>query len=471
MSDLPKGWASATVGDLFRTLGGGTPSTSVREYWSGDIPWATSADIGDDLRITPRKTVSQEGVDASATNVVPRGSVIVASRVALGKAAVSFRELCFSQDCRALIVEQDLFDSEFVAHQMGLRLKLIRGRGTTISGITKKQLIDTEFYVPPLSEQRRIVAAIESQFRHLDGAVESLRRAYCNIARLRAAILKDAVEGRLVHKSTSRMAADTLLDRILKERRATWSRSGKNTRYREPTLPRHIDRHNVPKQWAICSVDSVGEIQLGRQRSPKNHQGSHMRPYLRAANVTWNGIDLSDIKEMNFAPEELKRYKLIKGDILLNEASGSADEVGKPAIWGGEIEDCCFQNTLLRVRPSNLIDRKYLWLTLLHAANNGGFSSVAKGVNILHLGKANLASWPVPLPSLDEQCRIVAEVERQFASLDTTGRLVDTAIARAASLRQAVLLEALAGRLIPRNFGEEPDTELLEHIQTHEASR
>ena len=145
----------------------------------------------------------------------------------------------------------------------------------------------------------------------------------------------------------------------------------------------------------LQSVDAVGEVQLGRQRSPKNHQGSHMRPYLRAANVTWNGIDFCDIKEMNFAPEELKRYKLIKGDILLNEASGSADEVGKPTIWGEEIEDCCFQNTLLRVRPSNLIDRKYLWLIFLHAARNGGFASAARGVNILHLGKANLASWPV----------------------------------------------------------------------------
>ena len=178
-----------------------------------------------------------------------------------------------------------------------------------------------------------------------------------------------------------------------------------------------------------------------------------MRPYLRAANVTWNGIDFCDIKEMNFAPEELKRYKLIKGDILLNEASGSADEVGKPTIWGEEIEDCCFQNTLLRVRPSNLIDRKYLWLIFLHAARNGGFASAARGVNILHLGKANLASWPVPLPSVDEQGRIVAEVRRQFASLDATSRLVDTAMARAASLRQAVLQETLAGRLVPPGSG------------------
>ena len=71
-----------------------------------------------------------------------------------------------------------------------------------------------------------------------------------------------------------------------------------------------------------------------------------MRSYMRAANVTWGGLDLSDVKEMDFTPAEYETYGLLTGDILLSEASGTADEVGKPAVWNGEVDGCCFPEHL-----------------------------------------------------------------------------------------------------------------------------
>ena len=97
----------------------------------------------------------------------------------------------------------------------------------------------------------------------------------------------------------------------------------------------------------------VADVQLGRQRSPDNHYGPNMRPYLRSGDVTWSGLDLRDVKEMHFSPEEARKFELKTGDIVLNEASGSPSEVGKPAIWREEIPGCCFQNTLLRL-PAQL---------------------------------------------------------------------------------------------------------------------
>src|SRR5688572_16769003 len=107
----------------------------------------------------------------------------------------------------------------------------------------------------------------------------------------------------------------------------------------------------TPTSWEWTAVSSVGSVALGRQRSPSNHNGPHMRPYLRAANITWDGWDLSDVKEMNFDDADFSRFRLHPGDVLVNEGSGSAKEVGKPAIWQGQIENCCFQNTLVRVQP------------------------------------------------------------------------------------------------------------------------
>jgi type I restriction enzyme S subunit len=110
----------------------------------------------------------------------------------------------------------------------------------------------------------------------------------------------------------------------------------------------------LPPKWVRAPLASIAEVQLGRQRSPKNHFGPNMKPYLRAANVTWDGLALDDVKEMHFSPKEVATFRLAPGDILLSEASGSASEVGKPALWRGEIEDCCFQNTLLRVRTGHV---------------------------------------------------------------------------------------------------------------------
>lgn len=474
MRELPRGWVRTTIGAVTRPVRKHTPDQKPNtEFTYIDI---SSIDNQRHAITTPKRIVGRNA-PSRARQLVATGDVVLSTvRVYLentahvppaldgATASTGFCVLRSAVGIEPRFLLYTLLDGEFV------RDLSARQTGTSYPAVRDADVREMAFLLPPLPEQRRIVAAIEAQFVRLEVAGELLERAKRNLAQLRAAILQDAVKGRLVHRSPTRKAADTLLLNILKQRKSAWSRSGKKTRYRAPLPPSPIGRHSVPKQWVICSVDAIGKVHLGRQRSPKNHQGSHMRPYLRAANVTWNGVDLCDVKEMNFVPEEFERYRLIPGDILLNEASGSADEVGKPTIWGGEIEDCCFQNTLLRVQPSRSVERKYLWITLLHAAINGGFASIARGVNILHLGKAGLASWPVPLPTRDEQRRIVAEVERQFSALDAASRTVDDALTRASALRQAVLREAFAGRLVPQEPSDEPAAKLLARIQA-EGSR
>jgi type I restriction enzyme S subunit len=137
----------------------------------------------------------------------------------------------------------------------------------------------------------------------------------------------------------------------------------------------------LPAGWARCELRAIADVQLGRQRSPKNHAGPNMKPYLRAANVTWKGLALDDVKEMHFSPSEVEAFRLREGDILLAEASGSASEVGKPALWHSEIPDCCFQNTLLRVRSEHVNPRYLLWY-FKWMALAGQFARGSRGVGI-----------------------------------------------------------------------------------------
>lgn len=142
---------------------------------------------------------------------------------------------------------------------------------------------------------------------------------------------------------------------------------------------------DLPSGWTMARLTEIAEVRLGRQRSPKNHHGDQMRPYLRAANVTWNGLDLSDVNAMNFTDSEMDVYGLKPGDLVLSEASGSAGEVGKPALWSGEIPDCAFQNTLIRVRPRE-IEPRYLLHYFRAQALLGRFVPESRGVGINHLG-------------------------------------------------------------------------------------
>ena len=104
-----------------------------------------------------------------------------------------------------------------------------------------------------------------------------------------------------------------------------------------------------------------------------------MRPYLRAANVGWGGLRLDDVNAMNFTDAEMLTYRLEPGDILLSEASGSPHEVGKPALWDGEIKDCAFQNTLIRVRAHDAAPRFLLYF-FKHLALSGQFVQQSRGV-------------------------------------------------------------------------------------------
>lgn len=202
----------------------------------------------------------------------------------------------------------------------------------------------------------------------------------------------------------------------------------------------------LPKGWASATMAEIGTVDLGRQRSPENHQGPHMRPYLRAANVTWSGVDLSDVLSMNFDEADFERYALASGDVLINEGSGSAAEVGKPAIWRGEIEGCCFQNTLLRVRPTACTS-EYVHRYLLHAAKSRRFVPSTQGVNIFHIGKAGLARFPIPVPPLPEQRRIVAKLDRLSARTSAARRHLARVAALAARAKQAILAAAFNGDL------------------------
>ncbi|MEU5179970.1 restriction endonuclease subunit S [Streptomyces longwoodensis] len=188
-------------------------------------------------------------------------------------------------------------------------------------------------------------------------------------------------------------------------------------------------------------VKNVGEVKLGRQRSPEHSEGEFMSPYLRVANVFDGYIDYSDVLSMNFSPSEQERYELQHGDILLNEGQ-SLELVGRCALYDGP-PGMFFQNTLVRFRSST-VRPEFARFVFKCWLDTGVFAEIAKKTtSIAHLGADRFGSLEFPVPGEELQLRTVAALKEAEGAI----RHVDQETVKLKKLKRAILDDVLTGQI------------------------
>lgn len=164
-----------------------------------------------------------------------------------------------------------------------------------------------------------------------------------------------------------------------------------------------------------------------------------MRKYLRVANILDGYIDTSNVLEMPFTDKEYERFLLKEGDILLNEGQ-SLELVGRSAIYKGRPENCCFQNTLIRFSPGELVHGRYAQHLFRFCLITGRFAKIAsRTTSIAHLGVERFSSMVVPVPPLPEQEEISRVAEKWDRAIDLTERLIAAKQERRTWLMQQLL--------------------------------
>jgi type I restriction enzyme S subunit len=383
-------WERVELGNLVSITGGGTPNRKNEDFWNGGIPWATVKDLSSFYLNSTIDSISEAGLKNSAANLIESGSVIIATRVGLGKVCITNIKTAINQDLKAVIPKKALDKQYLFYFLISKSDKIISlGKGATVKGITLDNLKSLQIPLPPLSEQRRLAARLDKA-----DAVRQKSRALVDVyAELgRSVFLEVFGDDKLVQFKKTKLSevADVV------------SGVAKGKKYKETNL-----------------------IEI---------------PYMRVANVQDGYLDLEEIKNLKVPQKEIDRYLLEKGDVLLTEG-GDPDKLGRGHVWNQEVSPCIHQNHIYRVRLnqtkllpiffSAYVGSKYGKKYFLRAAKQ------TTGIATINL--TQLRNFPTILPPLPLQTRFAAMV----ANIEGQRRLAE---------RQLEAAEAVFGGVLQGTF-------------------
>jgi len=229
--------------------------------------------------------------------------------------------------------------------------------------------------------------------------------------------------------------------------------------------------------WPIVSLGDIAEVKLGKMLDKGKHRSGRRLPYLRNVNVRWGSVDTADLREMHFEDDELDRFGLRSGDVLVCEGG----EPGRAAVWSGHLPEMKFQKAIHRVRFTARYDARLLVYQLELLAKSGGLERRFTGSTIKHFTREAFVQLPISIPPEAEQRRLVAEIEKQFTRLESGIAALRRVQANLKRYRAAVLKAACGGRLVPteaelaktdkRRANFETGRELLARILTDRRRR
>ncbi len=316
--------------------------------------------------------------------------------------------------------------------------------GATRDGINTEQLLGLPVAVPPVAEQREIVAEIEKQFSRLDEAVANLKRVKANLKRYKASILKAAVEGRLVPteaelarlEGRSYETGEQLLQHILEARRREWNGRGK---YEESASVNAAVPGKLPVGWVWATYAQLGEVTTGF--TPPTGNAANFggeTPFFKPTDLD-AGEDVHVAREYLSDMGLQKGRKLPAGSVLVTCIGATIGKTGLASV------DCATNQQINAVSPAVVgIDCRYLfwWTTSPHGQRQIVDNASATTLPILN--KSKFEALPVALPPAAEQHRIVAEVDRCLSIVREVEAEVDTNLKRAQALRSSVLQRAFS---------------------------
>lgn len=424
--DIPDSWEWVRLGKIGIVTSGGTPRKVEKSYWEdADIPWITPAVMSkaQNSIIFDNDNVgkiNQKGLSNSSAQLISANSIVVSSRAPIGYINIVPFAYTTNQGCKSISTYSEV-DNRYVYYAIKFSVPDMykRASGTTFKEISGTRFGETVIPLPPLEEQKRIVAKIEKLMSLVDEYAESYNRLQKIDNefedKLKQSVLQYAMEGKLVKQNSSDEPASELIKKIENEK-AELVKEGKIKKSKKlPAITDDEKPFDIPDSWEWVRLDTVLDVRDGTHDTPKYVKNGI--PLITSKNISNGHLDFSNIKyisEKDFT-EINKRSNVEKGDIIF----AMIGSIGNPVIVDTD-RKFGIKNVALLKNINHSLDMNFV-LHYLYLLENLWIKN-ASGAVQKFISLKKIRSSLIPFPPLEEQRRIVEKVEELQSSISNLSK-------------------------------------------------
>ena len=450
--ELPEGWTFLPFGNMKPSTERFDPTKEDNQRYLGlkHIEKDTGKIIG-----------SQESkTTVSLKTIFCKGDLLYGKlRPYLNKATIAdFNGVCSTD---ILVFPQNPFILNIFLKFCLLKSDFVEFANRTVTGVqhprtSHKKLSNYPIPLPPLPEQRRIVAKIESIFAQIDAAKEQLKYALELTKICRQSVLKSVFEGKLTKRWRSENEHNVNIQ---------WFDYDKRKNAIMKIYNKNFQNIIIPHEWHWLNIELLSTSLKNGIYKQKKFYVENGIPCLRMYNINNWKLIWKNIKRLQLTSTEISEYKLEFNDILINRVN-SRELVGKSALIPKNIEECVFESKNIRLRlKAKYINPQFVHLWLIFASKYYFYNNFQQTTGMASINQTQVEQLPVPFCSIGEQKYIVARIESIFAEIDAIEQYVKSTLQLLDQLKNSTLKQAFEGKLVPQDPNDEPAEFILQKIK------
>ena len=416
--DIPENWEWVKIRNIGTITSGGTPKSSEPLYYGGEIIWITPADMGKQQNHkffkTSSKLITELGLQKSSAKLIPKNSIVYSSRAPIGYINIVREDFTTNQGCKS--VTPLIININFLYWILQCRTKdiILRSSGTTFKEISAMEFGSTIVPLPPLSEQQRIVEAIESALEKVDEYAESYNRLEQLDKefpdKLKKSILQYAMQGKLVEQDSNDESVEVLLEKIRAEKQKLFEEGKIKKKDLEISIVSQGDDNSpygkIPMNWVQTTLNYIGIISTGNtpsKNSPENYGGEI--PFYKPADLLQG--ELYNATEYLSVLGNTKSRKIKAGSILING-------IGNIGIAGIVRVNGAFNQQMHGIEVFNFVNSKFLLLAIQSDFVQKQFKNNTSSTTIPILNKTRFSQTIINFPGIRTQKLIITKAEKLF---------------------------------------------------------
>lgn len=417
--DVPENWAWERVGNVGSWSAGATPSRTNPEYYDGSVPWLKTGDLTDGYVSEVPEYISELALQKTSVRLNPTGSVLMAMYGAtIGKLGILEVPMTTNQACCACIPFDGLYKKYLFYFLMGNRKNFIKmGEGGAQPNISKDKIVNYPIAIPPLDEQKRIVAKIEELLPLIDrydqawSKLEEFNKRFP--VDMQKSILQMAIQGKLVPQLPEEGTGEELYQQIQTEKQRL-IKAGKIKKEKPlPEITEEEKPYDIPQNWTWVRFGELGSYKKGPfgsaiTKSMFVPNGNGAVKVYEQKNAIQKDATLGDYYiSREYFESKMKGFELFPGDIIVS----CAGTIGETYVMPDKFEQGIINQALMRMKIFEPLYIPY-FLVFFDFVLKKDAKSSSKGSAIKNIPPFEiLKNYLVPIPPLAEQKRIVAKLE------------------------------------------------------------